>query len=106
DRVTGVRTDDGRTFAADAVVVGPRAMVRADFLAPLGIVPVEHPTGMGTYLAADANGLTSVPGVWVAGNSGNLGAQVIHAAAAGNLSAAMINADLVTEDTDIAMRAA
>jgi thioredoxin reductase len=53
---------------------------------------------VGEYIAADATGLTAVPGVWVAGNVTDLAAQVGGAAAAGALAAAMINLDLVTEE--------
>ena len=53
----------------------------------------------GTYVSADATGLTSLPGVYVAGNVADLSAQVGAAAAAGALAGARINADLVEEET-------
>jgi thioredoxin reductase len=63
-------------------------------------VPMEmHGAVMGTYLPADATGRTDVPGIWVAGNAGDLSAQVIVAAAQGLKAGAMINADLIEEDT-------
>jgi thioredoxin reductase len=46
---------------------------------------------------------SSVPGVWAAGNSTDLSAQVSAAAADGARAAAHINADLVAEDTDRAV---
>ena len=58
-----------------------------------------HGAVMGTYLPADPTGRTEVPGVWVAGNAGDLSAQVIVAAAQGLKAGAMINADLIEEDT-------
>jgi thioredoxin reductase len=96
DQLVGVRLGDGTVVGCEAVAVATRMVARADFLAPLGLYPTEHP--MGEYIAADANGLTAVPGVWVAGNVTNLAAQVGAAAAAGAMAGAQINADLVAED--------
>jgi len=96
-----VRLADGELVARDAVVVAPRFVANAELLADLGTVPVPmemHGTVMGTYLPADPTGRTDVPGVWVAGNAGDLSAQVIVAAAQGLKAGAMINADLVEED--------
>ena len=100
DRLVGVRLADGTVVGREAIAVATRMVARADFLAPLGLHPAEHP--MGEYIAADANGLTAVPGVWVAGNVTNLAAQVGAAAAAGALAGAHINADLVAEDVRMA----
>ncbi|MBO8196281.1 NAD(P)/FAD-dependent oxidoreductase [Streptomyces oryzae] len=105
DLLRGVRLADGTLVAREALAVAPRMVARAGFLAPLGLRPVEHPTGMGTHLAADANGRTDVPGVWVAGNATDLAAQVGNSAAAGAAAAAQINADLVAEETRRAVAA-
>jgi hypothetical protein len=51
-----------------ALAVAPRAVPHAAVLATLGLDPTPHPRGLGEYIAADATGLTPVPGVWVAGN--------------------------------------
>lgn len=99
DRLTGVRLADGTLVSREAVAVAPRMLARADFLAGLGLRPVEHPSGMGEHIPADAAGRPDVPGVWVAGNVTDLSAQVGGAAAAGAAAAGQINADLVTEDT-------
>ncbi|MFC7641718.1 FAD-dependent oxidoreductase [Streptosporangium lutulentum] len=48
--------------------LAPRPVPRAEFLTALGLAPTPHPSGLGAYIAADATGLTPVPGVWVAGN--------------------------------------
>jgi len=53
--------------------------------------------------AIDPTGRTSVPGVWVAGNVTDLRAQVISAAAGGLNAAAMINMDLIEEETAAAV---
>jgi thioredoxin reductase len=50
-------------------------------------------------------GRAEVPGVWVAGNVTELAAQVGTAAAAGATAGAMINADLVEEETREAVAA-
>ncbi|MDT0277605.1 NAD(P)/FAD-dependent oxidoreductase [Blastococcus goldschmidtiae] len=101
-----VRLADGELVARDAVVVAPRFVANAELVADLGAVPVPmemHGAVMGTYLPADPTGRTDVPGVWVAGNAGDLSAQVIVAAAQGLKAGAMINADLIQEDTARAM---
>ncbi|PXX59161.1 thioredoxin reductase [Nocardia tenerifensis] len=105
DRLAGVRLRDGRMIHREALAFAPRMVARADFLAPLGLQPAQHPSGMGEHIPADATGRTEVPGVWAAGNVTDLSAQVGAAAAAGAFAAAQINADLITEDTDLAVRA-
>jgi thioredoxin reductase len=97
-----VRLADGELVARDAVVVTTRMVAHAGLLAGLGAVPVPMEMNgavMGTYLPADPTGRTDVPGVWVAGNAGDLSAQVLVAAAQGLRAGAMINADLIEEDT-------
>ncbi|MFH8981830.1 NAD(P)/FAD-dependent oxidoreductase [Streptomyces varsoviensis] len=105
DRLTGVRLADGMVVDREALVVGPRMAARAGFLSGLGLRPTEHPAGIGVYLATEAGGRTEVPGVWAAGNVIDPSAQVGASAAAGAASAAQINADLVAEDTRLAVEA-
>lgn len=93
DRLFGVELADGRTIQRDALFVPPR------FVANNGVL-----VGLGCALDSDgwvvtgANGQTSVPGVWVAGNVANPRAQVITAAGEGSAAAIAINADWVDED--------
>ncbi|MCA0143372.1 NAD(P)/FAD-dependent oxidoreductase [Blastococcus sp. LR1] len=97
-----VRLADGELVARDAVVVSPLFTANAGLFAGLGLTPVPmemHGAVMGSHLPADPMGRTDVPGVWVAGNAGDLSAQVIMAAAQGLRAGAMINADLIEEDT-------
>ena len=101
DRLTGVRMDDGRGLDVEVVAVASRMVARAEVFAGIGIEPTAHPAG--SFVAADATGRTSVPGVWVAGNSADLSAQVSAAAADGARAAQHINADLVMEDADRAV---
>lgn len=98
DRVSGVRLTDGTVVPRAVVTVQSRMVARAGFLTELGLTPVDHPSGMGVHLPADAYGRTAVPGVWVAGNVADLAAQVGAAAAAGAMAGAQINADLVMEE--------
>ncbi|MFI6866627.1 NAD(P)/FAD-dependent oxidoreductase [Nocardia sp. NPDC050406] len=105
DRIVGVRLADGTVVPRSALTVGSRMTVRAKFLAGLGLQPIEHPSGMGDYLPADATGRTEVPGVWAAGNLTDLSAQVGAAAAAGAMAGAQINADLVAQETREAVAA-
>jgi thioredoxin reductase len=55
------------------------------------------------WVVADPTGLTTVPGVWVAGNAVNPRAQVVTAAGEGSAAAIAINADLVNEDVQNAL---
>lgn len=105
DHLAGVRLEDGRLVARQALVVGPRMTARSDVLRSLGLQPTANPAGVGEAIAADAMGLTEVPGVWVAGNVADLSATVIGAAAQGVAAGAAINADLVAEDTRRALEA-
>jgi thioredoxin reductase len=105
DRITGVRLADGTVFSREVIVVGPRAALRVGFLDGIGLHPQPHPSGMGEHLPADPTGRSDVPGVWLAGNVTDLSAQVGGAAAAGALAGAMINMDLVMEETNAAIAA-
>ncbi|MFI6042911.1 NAD(P)/FAD-dependent oxidoreductase [Nocardia sp. NPDC051321] len=105
DRLTGVRLSDGTVVRREALAVMSRMVARADFLAALGLRTAAHMSGMGEHIPADATGRTEVPGVWAAGNVTDLSAQVGGAAAAGAFAAAHINADLITEETRLAVAA-
>ncbi|HEX2248479.1 MAG TPA: NAD(P)/FAD-dependent oxidoreductase, partial [Arthrobacter sp.] len=108
DALTGVRLKTGEVIARQAVAVATRMDARAQFLDDLGLEVAEQNFGdfvMGTFVPSEPTGATSVPGVYVAGNVTNLAAQVIVAAAAGVNTGAMINADLMTEDTRLAVEA-
>jgi thioredoxin reductase len=105
DRLAGVEMDDGIIVPCTALVVSTRMRSRTGFLAGLGLVPVQHPLGVGDHLGADPMGRTEVPGVWVAGNVTDLTAQVGASAAAGAMAGAQINGDLVLEETRVAVDA-
>jgi thioredoxin reductase/SAM-dependent methyltransferase len=106
DRLTGVRMRSGEVIAREAVVVTPAFRANTALLAPAGLAPADFTMAghvIGSHLPADATGATSVPGIWVAGNITDPGAQVINSAAAGLKAGAAINNDLIKEDTDRAV---
>lgn len=78
-KVRAVEVEGGRTFGADAVVVAPRFVARTGLYEALGGERTTTP--FGEQIPADARGATAVPGVWVAGNAGDLAAMVAASAA-------------------------
>ncbi|MFJ5230817.1 FAD-dependent oxidoreductase [Kitasatospora sp. NPDC088391] len=107
--LTGVRLADGTVVACEALAVGAEFAVDAPFLAGLGLAAtdlVREGVRFGTRLATtDPTGATGVPGVWAAGNLTDPLAQVAVAAADALRAAAAINADLVAEETRLAVEA-
>ncbi|MFD8595123.1 FAD-dependent oxidoreductase [Kitasatospora sp. NPDC059646] len=107
--LTGVRLADGTVVECDALAVGTALTVRAPFLDGLGLVPadlVHDGVKLGERIATtDPTGATGVPGVWAAGNLADPMAQVAVAAADGLRAGAAINADLVAEETRLAVEA-
>lgn len=107
--LTGVRLASGGVVPRQALVVLTRLHARADYLAGVGLAAEEQHFGelaVGTAVPADPGGVTSVPGVFAAGNVASPMTQVIGAAAAGLAAATAINAELITEDTAAAVAAA
>ncbi len=107
-RLTGVRLAGGAVVPRRALVAQTRVQAPEVLLADLGLAPEE--VGMngvvfGEVLPTGQDGATSVPGVWVAGNAGDVRAQVIVSAAQGLAAAGQINMDLVMEETRTAVDA-
>jgi len=105
-RLAGVALIDGTVVPQEALVVGTKLTVRSPVLESLGVTPTAREADghvVGSYIAAEADGFTGVPGVWAAGNLVDLGAQVMTAAADGLRAAAAINTDLVDEDVEAAV---
>jgi thioredoxin reductase len=108
DRLSGLLLRSGEFIPRQAVVVAPRFSARAELLRTLGLGTTDLEIGghvVGDYVTADATGATTVPGVWVAGNVADPMAQVITSAAAGLKAGAVINADLIAEETARAVAA-
>lgn len=87
DRLTGVRlagdtpSGEGTTHARSVLFVAPHAVPQTGLLEQLGAE--LHETPFGAYPVVDATGLTTVPGVWAAGNAIGFAEQVVHAASGG-----------------------
>jgi thioredoxin reductase len=99
DRLQGLELDDGTLIARSAVFVRPRFVPNADLAIDVGCAVDDK-----GFVVADASGRTTVPGLWVAGNAANPRAQVITAAGEGSSAAIALNADLVEEDVQGAVR--
>ena len=100
DQLTGVELAGGRVVSRSAVFVRPGNQPHPDGL----LETLGAEVDASGFPIVDRTGRTSVPGVWAAGNSADPRAQVITAAGAGSAAAIAINADLVTEDVDRALR--
>ncbi|MFD5812850.1 NAD(P)/FAD-dependent oxidoreductase [Streptomyces sp. NPDC127038] len=98
DRLTGVRLVDGSTHARSVLFVAPRPVPRTGLLERLGAELRETP--FGSYPVTDPTGLTSVPGVWAAGNAAGFAEQVVNAASGGYRAAATLNGELLFADLD------
>lgn len=105
DALTGVRLADGTVTPRRAVFVGGAItpVPRDHILRVLGAETSDTP--FGPFVAVDAAGATSVPGVWAAGNVVDPKSQVIVSASAGYQAAAAINMDLIEEETEHAVAA-
>ncbi len=106
DRLRGVVLRSGGVVPLQALVVAPFFRARAGVLADLGLEPVPVSKGdqvVGTRISSDPSGATALPGVWVAGNLADPFAQVIASAAGGLQVGAALNADLVADDTAVAV---
>ncbi|MER5216995.1 NAD(P)/FAD-dependent oxidoreductase [Streptomyces sp. NPDC002838] len=108
DRLTGVRlaggtpSGGGTTHHREVLFVAPRAVPQTDLLRHLGAELRETP--FGAYPVVDETGLTTVPGVWSAGNAMGFAEQVVNAAAGGYRAGATINGELLMADLDAAVR--
>ncbi|WDV50043.1 NAD(P)/FAD-dependent oxidoreductase [Streptomyces coeruleorubidus] len=102
DRLTGIRLADGTTLARSVLFVGPRPVPQTGLLERLGAELRETP--FGAYPVVDPTGLTTVPGVWAAGNAIGFAEQVVHAASGGYRAASAIVGDLLMTDLDAAAR--
>jgi thioredoxin reductase len=100
----GVRMRSGELIPCEAVTVTPRFVARLDGLDGLGLRIAENP--MGEHVEVEPTGLTSVPGVYAAGNVADLAATVSGAIDAGVRTAASLNVDLIAEDTRLEASAA
>ncbi len=99
DRLRGVRLHDGCVVPRDALFVPPHFVPNSSLLVDLGCA--HDADG---WVSVDSSGRTSVAGVWAAGNVVDPRAQVITAAGAGSAAAIALQADLVDEEVQVAVR--
>ncbi|NJC21437.1 thioredoxin reductase [Arthrobacter pigmenti] len=99
-RLAGVELADGRTVPIEALTVAPRFVANTGIFTGLGLVPVQHPMGVGEHFEVDEMGATKVDGVWAAGNVANLMLQVLPSAASGSTAAVAINNSLMAEELE------
>lgn len=105
DRLTGVRLaaggpGEGEAHDREVLFVAPRAVPQTDLPARLGAEMTQTP--FGAYPVVDARGLTTVPGLWAAGNASGFAEQVVNAASRGYRAGAAINGELLMADLDAA----
>jgi thioredoxin reductase len=98
DRLAGVRLADGTVHDREVLYVAPRAVPRNELLLRLGAEMRETP--FGSYPVIDEQGLTSVPGLWAAGNASGFAEQVVNAAGRGYRAGAAINGELLMAALD------
>lgn len=103
-RLSSVELVGGERLDADAVAVGPRFRPRVEAFESIGLVPVTHVSGLGETVGTSPAGLTSVPGLYAAGNVTDPSQQVLAAAADGSWVGAMIGFSLVEDDLAAARR--
>ncbi|MER6068217.1 NAD(P)/FAD-dependent oxidoreductase [Streptomyces sp. NPDC001817] len=102
DRLAGVRLADGTVHDREVLYAAPRPVPDNDLLLRLGAEMRETP--FGAYPVIDERGLTTVPGLWAAGNASGFAEQVINAASRGYRAGAAINGELLMADLDAAVR--
>ncbi|MGW4438223.1 NAD(P)/FAD-dependent oxidoreductase [Streptomyces sp. NPDC004596] len=103
DRLTGVRLageapGEGAVHEREVLYVAPRPVPRNELFVRLGAELRQTP--FGSYPVTDERGLTSVPGLWAAGNAGGFAEQVVNAASRGYRAGAAINGELLFADLD------
>lgn len=79
----------------DALAVGSCFHANGEVFEQLGGTIVDHSTGMGSPIPAEAIGAAAVPGIWAVGNSADISARVVASAASGVVVGAQINTELI-----------
>ncbi|WP_333736193.1 NAD(P)/FAD-dependent oxidoreductase [Streptomyces sp. IBSBF 2806] len=103
DRLTGIRlAAGGGEYAREVLFVAPRPVPRTELAARLGAEMSRTP--FGAYPLTDERGLTTVPGLWAAGNAAGFAEQIVNAASRGYRAGAAINVELLMADLDAAGR--
>lgn len=102
-RLSGIRLADCTEVPIDSLFLQPLPLPNDAVLRSLGAATTEQ---LGVdWVAVDADGRTSVPGLWAAGNVVSPRTSVPIASGSGNAVGAAINADLVEEEVREALAA-
>lgn len=99
-RVVGIELSDGTVVPRTVVFVGPTFVPNDALLIRIGCSRLDN-----GWVAIDPSGLTSVDGLWTAGNVSDSPAQLINSAAAGSKAAIAINHYLLELDVTRAVSA-
>lgn len=97
ERLTAAVHADGTRTPLDELLVSPTTHVHREVLDLLGAEVLDECDENGVIVPTDDCGLTSVPGVYAAGNVRDTNAQVVDAAAQGHKTAIAVNASLTQE---------
>lgn len=103
DRLRGV-VAQGARLSVDALVVRPVVTPRLEAVTALGLRIVDHP--LGSAVASDDRGRTTVPGVWAAGNVTDPSLKVVMAAAAGAKAGIALDGEMLAAEAYAALPAA
>jgi thioredoxin reductase len=99
-RLRAVVLADGEEIAREAIFVAMPTRAASDLATRLCDVDASG------FALIDAEGRTSHPGIWAAGNATDRIAKLVHSAAAGSRAAASINAELFEADLRAVMTSA
>jgi len=99
-RVIGIELTNGTVVPRTVVFVGPTFVPNDALLRSIGCTRLDN-----GWVATDPTGLTSVDGLWAAGNVSDSPAQLINSAAAGSKAAIAINHYLLELDVTRAVSA-
>lgn len=95
-RLTGVRLEDGRVVEVSALFVGPSLHQPGRMAEALGCE--MEVSAMGSIVRTDAFKLTSVPGVFAAGDTARMGSNVTLASADGVMAGISLHRSLIDEE--------
>lgn len=105
EQLTAVVHADGSRTTVDELLISPTSHLHREVLDLLGVDVRDKADKNGIILRTDDSGLTSVPGVYAAGNVRDTNAQVVDAAAQGLKTAIAVNASLIEERVREALQA-
>jgi thioredoxin reductase len=102
-KLTGVALDDGRVIPLDSIFTWPTPAPLHGLLLDLGAEVADSPFGV-PFVITDPFGKTTVDGVWAIGNVATVSANVPLSMGMGSFAGAAVNADLIEEEIEAALR--